>query len=219
MEWGASMLSEFRLFKNIPVEESRNLLPYFRKSFFSKKKHIEFTGTSRDYIYFVKTGRVKVSYLSPEGKEITVTILHPGDVYSLHSEATITVIEPAEIWYIGTDNFKKILLEHPDLAINLFKILGAILKNTNDALLNLAFKEVNSRLATLLLKMAREKGVSTAAGISFVLGLTHEDIANLISSTRQTVTTVLNRFEKSGIIEVNKKKIIVKNMEKLTELS
>lgn len=213
------MLNEFSLFKNMPVEESQKLIPYFTKSFFSKKKQLEFAGTSQDCIYFVKSGRVKVSYLSPEGREITVTILHPGDLYSMHSEATITVIEPAEIWHIATNDFKKILLEYPDLAINLFKILGAILKNTNDALLNLAFKEVNSRLANLLLKMARENGVNTDTGITFKMDLTHEDIANLISSSRQTVTTVLNRFEKAGIIQINKKQITVKNMEKLSELS
>ncbi|MFZ5640821.1 MAG: Crp/Fnr family transcriptional regulator, partial [Bacillota bacterium] len=142
------MLEEFKLFKDMPAEDCQKILPYFNKKIFSRKKHIEFTESSRDYIYLVRSGRVKVSYLSPEGKEITVTILHPGDIYSLHSEAAVIVLEPAEILYIETGDFKKILLRYPELAINLIKILGAILKNTNDALLNLAFKEVNSRLAT-----------------------------------------------------------------------
>jgi CRP-like cAMP-binding protein len=136
----------------------------------------------------------------------------------MHSEASTTVLEPAEIWYIEVNDFKEIVLQNPDLALNLIRILGRILKNTNDALLNLAFKEVNSRLATLLLKMAREKGTATGDGIAFKLDLTHEELAYLISSTRQTVTTILNRFEKNGIISMQKKKIIVKSMEKLQEL-
>ncbi|MBU1706062.1 MAG: Crp/Fnr family transcriptional regulator [Pseudomonadota bacterium] len=213
------MLNEFKIFKDLSAEDKQRLIPCFKRRHFAKKQNIIFPGSSHDYIYMVRSGRAKVSYLSPEGKEITVTILHPGDIYSMHSEATATMLEPAEIWYIKTDDFKKVVLQSPGLMANLIKILGAILKNTNDALLNLAFKEVNSRLATLLLKIAREKGVETDAGVVFEFGLTHEEIANLICSTRQTVTTILNRFEKSGLIEIRKKRVIVKDIEELVELS
>lgn len=213
------MLNEFKLFKGLSAEDNQKFVAYFKKNLFNKKQHIEFPGSGQDYIYMVRSGRVKVSYLSPEGKEIIVTILHPGDVYSLHSEANTTVLEPAEIWYIGSDDFKTMVMQNPRLTLNLIKILGAILKNTNDALLNLAFKEVNSRLASLLLKMAREKGTRTHEGIALELGLTHEEIANLISSTRQTVTTILNCFEKSGLIKIYKKKIIITNLEGLAEFS
>lgn len=213
------MLTDFKLFRNLSPDESEKLAAYFKQCCFGKKQHVEFSGPSQDYIYLVRTGRVKVSYLSPEGKEVIVTILQPGDIYSMHSEASTTVMEPAEIWYIGLENFKKIVMQNPGLTVNLIRILGIILKNTNDALLNLAFKEVNSRLANLLLKMARETGVTSDRGIVFEMGLTHEEIANIISSTRQTVTSVLNRFEKAGIIDVQKKRITVKNMEQLAEMS
>ena len=213
------MLNDFKLFKNLSADESEKLACYFKKRHFGKKQSVEFSGPSQDYIYLVRTGRVKVSYLSPEGKEIIVTILQPGDIYSMHSEASTTVLEQAEIWYIGAEDFKKIVMQNPGLTVNLIRILGVILKNTNDALLNLAFKEVNSRLANLLLKMARDTGVTTDHGIVFELGLTHEEIANIISSTRQTVTSILNRFEKSGIIDVQKKRITVKDMEQLAEIS
>jgi CRP-like cAMP-binding protein len=211
--------NEFKLFKGLSADEREKLAGYFKQCHFGKKQQIEFSGPDRDYIYMVRSGRVKVSYLSPEGKEITVTILQPGDIYSMHSEACATVLEPAEIWYIGLEDFKKIIIQNPVLTANLIRILGGILRDTNDALLNLAFKEVNSRLANLLLKMAREKGVTTEQGIVFEPGLTHEEIANIISSTRQTVTSILNRFEKAGIINVQKKKIIVKNMEQLAEIA
>ncbi|MHB9095356.1 MAG: Crp/Fnr family transcriptional regulator [Eubacteriales bacterium] len=213
------MLSDFKLFRNLSPDESEKLSAYFKQCHFGKKEQVEFSGQSQDYIYLVRSGRVKVSYLSPEGKEVIVTILQPGDIYSMHSEANTTVMEPAEIWYIGLENFKKIVMQNPGLTVNLIRILGIILKNTNDALLNLAFKEVNSRLADLLLKIARETGVTSDRGVVFEMGLTHEEIANIISSTRQTVTSILNRFEKAGIIDVQKKRITVKNMEQLAEMS
>lgn len=213
------MVKEFKIFKDLSTTDIEKIVPFFNKRSYNRKQYLEFPGSSRDYIYLVKSGRIKISYLSPEGKEITVTILHPGELYSMHSEATATVIEAAEIWYLDSGDFKNILLQNPVLMANVIKILGAILKNTNDALLNLAFKEVNSRLASLLLKMARDKGAFTSEGVIFDLDLTHEEMAKLISSSRQTVTTVLHRLEKMEVIELRKRKILVKNMEELTAIS
>ncbi|ATW26212.1 Crp/Fnr family transcriptional regulator [Candidatus Formimonas warabiya] len=212
------MLREFKLFADLPPEAYKKILPFFKKRNFAKKQQVEFADSFRDYVFFMKSGRVKVSYFSPEGKEIIVTILHPGDMYSMHSEATLAVIEPAEIWYLGLKDFKKILLDNPELALVLIKILGAILKNTNEALLNLAFKEVNSRLAGWLLKMAKEQGLAHRDGTVIELNLTHEEIGYLIGSTRQTVTTILNRFERAGILSLQKKRIIVHRIEELEEL-
>lgn len=216
---GRVFMHDFKLFKNLSVDESEKLAASFKRCHFEKKQHVEFSGPSQDYIYLVRSGRVKVSYLSPEGKEIIVTILQPGDMYSMHSEASTTVLERAEIWYVGLEDFKNMVVQNPGLTVNLIRILGVILKNTNDALLNLAFKEVNSRLANLLLKMARETGATTDKGVVFEPGLSHEEIANIISSTRQTVSTILNRFEKAGIISMQKKRITVINMEQLAAIS
>lgn len=212
------MPSEFKLFKNLSEQDIKELSSCFKRIYFDRKQYVKFSGLSGDYIYLVRSGSVKISYLSPEGKEITVTILQPGDVYSMHSEADAIVLERAEIWYTSSDNFREMLIRNPAVAVNLVKILGNILRNTNEALLNLAFKEVNSRLAGMLLKMAREHGVTTDQGVVFDLNLTHQEIANLISSTRQTVTTTLRRFEKLGLIQINKKKMIIRNMERFTEL-
>lgn len=213
------MLKECKLFKGMSDIEVEEILGLFTSARFARKEQITFDNSSEDYIYLVKSGRVKISYLSPEGKEIIVTILHPGDMYSLHSEANATVLEQAQVLYISSKGLRKILTDKPKMAAGLFKILGIILKNTNDALLNLAFKEVNSRLASLLLKTAREKGVLTEQGIEFHLGLTHEEIASIISSSRQTVTTILKRFVSSGIISVHKKKYIIRNMDMLVAMS
>lgn len=213
------MCKGYKLLEGLSEPNKEKVLALFKCACFTKKGRISFGDSSQDFIYLVKSGRVKVSYLSPEGKEIIVTILYPGDIYSLHSEANATVLEPTEILFISSEDFTRLLMQNPELAPNLVRILGIILKNTNDALLNLAFKEVNSRVAALLLKTAREKGKNTTEGIMFELGLTHEEIAGIISSTRQTVTTILNRFESAGVIKIQRKKYIIKNMEMLNALS
>lgn len=213
------MLKQFKLFDSLNNVDCIKLIPLFNKAYFTRKQNIVLAEANQDYIYFVRSGRVKVSYFSPEGKEITVFILKAGDIYSLHSEAIITALDAVEILYISSKDFIQIIQQYPQISVALIKILGNLLKDTNDALLNLAFKEVNSRLVNLLLKMATEKGHISADGISFYLDLTHEQIANIISSTRQTVTTVLLRLQKADIICIDKKKLTVKNMDKLKELS
>lgn len=112
-----------------------------------------FPEDSPDAVFFVSRGRVKVSYLSEDGKEFTVTILGPGEMYSRHSEGTVTALEDTETWMISME-------------------------------------------------------------------LTHEDIANLIGSSRQTVTSTLRRFERNGLISFNRRHVvIIKDWERLQELA
>lgn len=213
------MVSQFKIFAGLPEEEIEELTEMFKIAAFDKKRRVEFADFSNDYIYMVKTGQLKVSYASPDGKEIIVALLNPGDIYSMHSEAIGVALEPTELMYIEAEKFKDIIIGSPLIAVNMVRILGNILKDTNDVLLNVAFKEVNSRLAALIMKISRQHGIVTEEGLLVQIDLTHEEIANLINSTRQTVTTILNRFEKAGMIESRRKRILIKEVKKLEELA
>jgi len=168
-----------------------------------------------DAVFLIKSGRIKVSYFSEEGRELTVMVLHPGQLYSRHSEAAVTALDDCELWIFPMPVFKRILTADPEIPLRLIKILGHILKKTNDALQNLAFREVSSRLARFLLEQADENG---AGGSVFPLPFTHEEMANLIGSTRQTVTSLLNRWDKNGIIVIGRRRLAIKDRDRLEEM-
>ncbi|MFZ1453277.1 MAG: Crp/Fnr family transcriptional regulator, partial [Ferruginibacter sp.] len=116
------------------------------------------------------------------------------------------------------EDFIRILQRKPEMAIAFSFHLGNKLRKVENRLLNILNKDVKSRLAQLLLQLANDKnGVvnNTAAIDKF---LTHDDIAKLIGSSRQTVTTTLNQFEKENIITVTKKEILINDVAGLKKI-
>ncbi|MEW6244794.1 MAG: Crp/Fnr family transcriptional regulator [Bacillota bacterium] len=213
------VLSKFRLFRGLPEEELARYARFFTHRQFGRREQMTFPEECTDAVFFVSRGRVKISYFSEDGKEFTVIILGPGEMYSRHSEGTVTALEDTEIWLVSMTDFRRMLAENPQLPLRLIRILGGILRETNNAIQNLVFRGVSSRLARFLLRQAAERGKEGPEGMVVPLALTHEDVANLIGSSRQTVTSTLRRFEQNGIISLNRKNVIIKDWERLQELA
>lgn len=216
---GFSDLKDLPLFAGLPEEELRGFGAMFEEKTFRKRERLFASDRATDSIYFVKQGRVKISYFSEDGKEFTVTILRPGEVYSRHSEAAATALEETRVLVIRMEDFKKILQARPQIAVRLINVLGRILRMQNDVIQNLAFREVSSRLAHLLIGQCLAAGVLLKDGCTFKLGLTHEELATMLGSSRQTITSTLNRFEENKIIAVHKKQVTILNTERLRELA
>ncbi|KKM09034.1 hypothetical protein SY88_21120 [Clostridiales bacterium PH28_bin88] len=219
MVLAGAVLAKFQLFDGLPEEELGRYGRYFSCRRFGRREQMTFPEESADAVFFVSRGRVKVSYFSEDGKEFTVTILGPGEMYSRHSEGTVTALEETEVWLISMADFRRILAENPLLPLRLIRILGGILRETNNAIQNLAFREVSSRLARFLMRQAAERGKEGPEGLVVPVELTHEDIANLIGSSRQTVTSTLRRFDQNGIISLNRRHVMIKDWERLQELA
>lgn len=213
-----SHLEETNLFQDLDKDVIREISKKARVREFKRKEIISFS-EDRDVIFIIKKGRVKTSYLSEDGREITILILNSGDVYSRHSQALVRAVIKTEIWQFTSIDFLAILEKDPKIPLRLIRILGRILKQTNEAIQNLAFQEVTVRLARFLLRQAQEYGTKAGTDIIIEMELTHEDVAALIVTSRQTVTSILGRMEKSGAITIEKKRIYIKNIANLEEMA
>jgi CRP/FNR family cyclic AMP-dependent transcriptional regulator len=182
----------------------------------SRKEYISYA-EDMDVIFIVKKGKVKISYLSEDGREMTIMVLSSGDIYSRHSQALVRAVTKTEIWQFTGRDFSEILDKDPLIARRLIVILGRILRQTNEVVKNLAFEEVGVRLARFILDQGQEYGVEDKQQTVIEMELTHEDIATLTATSRQTVTSILSRMEKDGIISTGKKQLIILNKEKLEE--
>jgi len=204
-------LQQIPFFAGLPDTRLKLYETWFTSQNFGRRQQVAFEQWQDDVIFFVLSGRVKVSYFSEDGQEFIVGLLGAGQVYSRHSEAVITAMEETEAAFIRTRNFTTILTQNPELYPRLIKVLGQVLRTTNEAIQNLAFREVSSRLAAFLLERAGEED-------AFVLDLTHEDLANLLGSRRQTITATLNRWSKAGVLLINRQKITILDRQRLTAL-
>ena len=114
------------------------------------------------------------------------------------------------------DDFEKLLKRKPELALKYSKQVGAKLRNIENRLVNLLNKDVKTRLVHFFWQLVEQKlGENTAEGFCIPNYLTHEDIANLIGSSRQTVTTMINELETEGILAYDRNQICFLNVKKL----
>lgn len=176
-------------------------------------------------IYFLKTGKVKISSFSPDGRELIHAFLGPGEIFgelALAGEATrehfAKVTEDSLVCQIGVAEFESFLKRNPSLNLEVTKLIGFRLKRIRSRLERIWFKTAASRIKSLLVELAEDHGVSSDLGIEIHLRLTHQDIASLAATTRQTATTTFNELDRAGLIEYDRKKIVIKNIDELKRL-
>lgn len=189
------------------------------------KHHVLFSpGDPCDAIFFIEKGRVRVTRLSPEGKTVILALLGPGELIgeaawecSEHDSYAETLDE-SRIYQIGRDTFQNFIRQNPEFGLRLIQILGGRLKQAQARIEDLVFRQVPSRVARLLLTLAENHGRVTPSGIRVEFPLTHQEIADMVGSSRVTVTQILNRFRSSNWIEIESKRVTIHDQEALEEL-
>lgn len=152
-------------------------------------------------------GRVRVSAVSDEGKEITLNVLGPGDVFgeialldNRPRSADVTAIEDTQLLVVERRHFVPFLRRNEDLYLRMLVVLCDKLRRTSLALEELALLELSARLARLLLKFADDFGRQERDGVRIDFKLVHRDLANRVASTRETVAKQMKGWEREGIV-------------------
>lgn len=219
-------LKGIKLFSDLPDEEIRRMDAITQMVSVKSKEMIYLPGDPGDRIFLLKEGRVKISRLTEDGKELALDILGSGEVFGelevlegLPRDTMAEVLEDAAICVIKRSDFDTFIKSRPDLSIKLTKLIGFRLKRIERRIEDLVFRDVPSRLAHLLLDLARETGVKERRGIRLQVKLTHQEIANLIGSTRETVSAILGDFKRRGLIDQQKREMIILNEKDLAAIS
>jgi len=191
-----------------------------------KKGCIIFTeGEKGEAVYFVKTGKIKISKISSVGKEYTIKIMEEGDVFGESTlfiggeyPATAEAIEDSEILELKNKDVEDLILKDTQIALGIIKILAKRLKYIAVVIENLALRDSVGRTASILLTFARERGVFTKEGILVEIDLKRQELANLAGTSRENITRILSQMDKDGIIKLGKDKILIKDLEELKKM-
>ncbi|ADU66733.1 cyclic nucleotide-binding protein [Desulfurispirillum indicum S5] len=163
-----------------------------------------------DFIYMVLQGSVRIFLSCPNGKEFTISVLQRGGVYSGHARGFgMAMAAQTQIALVHVSDFREIMEQNPAFMLSVVAILGDALKNTVNIIENLAFREVDKRLMHYLAEAIRRSGEPVREGILLDMGLTQEQIATAIGSTRQTVSSQLRQLENKGILRTRSRKILI----------
>jgi len=174
----------------------------------------------RNQVFSVEHGRLRV-YLAGESRDLSLSFLEPGDIYTTHTPTYVEAVAPTVVWLIDTPAFARRLASDPSLTPTTMRVLGRLLSNAVTLIEDLAFREVPSRLARFLIGMVERRGRPLDGGDWLVnLDLGTEDIASLLGSTRQTVSSLLNEWQRQGILDRPGRRMLrIRGLHELHELA
>lgn len=193
---------------------------------FKKGEYIYIPNEEADCIYLISEGRVKVGAYGDGSKEITKAILNEGEVFgelSLIGENKrrdfAYAMEQTTVCVITVEEMKSLMREYSGLQLFIMKIMGNRVLEIEQRLESLVFRDSRTRIIEYLLNLAKKKGQRVGYETVVRRFLTHQEIANLTATSRQTVTTILNELRTKNIITFNRKRLLVRDLETLEKES
>ncbi len=183
-------------------------------------------GQSPRGVYIICSGRVKLTTTSRDGKTLILRIAEAGEVLGLHGtvsekphDLTAETLQPCQLDFVKRDDFLKFLQSHPDACLHAAQHLSQDCQSAYEMIRSLGLSHsVSEKLARLLLEWA-SGGEETKEGIRIKIALTHEEIAQLIGTSRETVTRVLGEFREKQFAQLRGSTLLIRNkaaLEKLT---
>lgn len=220
-------LHDHQLFSVLSREENRALclIPSFKTV--RKNEILYFSHDKEQRLYTIKSGTLKIVRVDMEGNETVKEVLRSGDLFGQYTfdeamdenqdEFAVAISDKVVICSFKIQDFEEILNRNPQLAVRYTKLVGFKIKRITNSYSNLMFKDVKTRFALFLKDWAIREGKGAEKDITVKNYLTHNDIAGLICSTRQTVTLLFNEFKNAGLIDYNRSEIIVYDAKKLAQ--
>ncbi|OCC14868.1 Carbon monoxide-responsive transcriptional activator CooA [Dissulfuribacter thermophilus] len=186
---------------------------------YSKGQLIYDLDHNEDLIFIVKKGKIRI-YLALEDKEFSLAILEPGDIYSTHTRAYVEAVEDVTLLTMPTEKFHLYIATHSALSRTIISVLGELLKQSFSIIENLVFNDISGRLINFFLQEARESGQVTDEGIILNLDLTMEQLATIVSASRQTVSTIVNSMQRANILQKQRRGVfLIPDLDRLKNFS
>jgi CRP/FNR family transcriptional regulator len=196
-----------------------------RSEKFARGEYVFRAGDSGDSVYLLRAGRVKIFQTSTPGREVILWFCLPGEIFGLAEVArgggrsvSALACERSETLAIPRRQFSALVERHPRIAMLSMQVLSSRLRTLGDSFANLVADDAELRIAKLILRLATLHGERSEHGTRIALPLTHQDIANMAGTSRQTATDVLNALKRRGLLVVRGRHIRIGNAEELWRL-
>ncbi len=216
---------ESDVLEGLPDQVLADLGGRFGAARFGKGELIYSPFDRADAMYIVQSGRVRLYRSAHDGRQLTLAMLDEGEVFgcvspegdSLH-DAYAEAMTDAVVHVLSNADLERVTANHPQMAINLLRSLTERLRTTEDQLESLAFRGVPARLAAQLLQLMDRYGRVTRTGIRIDERFTHVQLAEMIGTSRETLTKVMNELRESGFIDVRERLVWVLDADGLERL-
>lgn len=219
------MIEHIKIFRNLKKDDIEWLEKHTIYHNVKKKNIIFNQGDKPEWFYGLLEGRIKISKLSSEGREITIEIIDPGHFFGALAiirgftyPATSTALENSKILKIPSEIFLNIYNKYPEMNSLILEEITMRMKASVDMLKGIALDNCSSRIAYQLLRLAGKYGKKTDDGILIDTKLTRQQIAELAATTTETAIRILSEFKKNGYIKETNRKLLISNTQGLSSL-
>ena len=216
-------LGKMAIFSSLSREEALSVENFFIRYSRKKRETIFSEGDPPSWFYMVIEGKVKITKLSQEGKEIILEVVGPNDIFGgvavvrdLPYPANAIAMEDCSLLKISREDLMAILKRFPAVTMAIFQNLGLRLQNSHESRKEIALEKVLARIASLLIKLGKS-GEKTAEGVLLDTKLTKQEIAEMVGTTVETSIRTMSSLKKEGILGEKNGSILIRDMERLKE--
>ncbi|MCE5249188.1 Crp/Fnr family transcriptional regulator [bacterium] len=215
-----NLLQQIPLFSSLKDDELEAIKHVIINKTFPKEKIILLEAEEGDTLFIIINGKVKVTTFTENGKEVIFSILGEGDFFGEMSlldgkprSASVISMEDSELQLIRRCDFYRLLENHPHIALKLLEELASRLRKADERIESLALLDVTGRVAGILMQLAEERGEPSGNTVTIKSRPTHQELANMVGTTRETVTRVLKQLELKKYIEMSGKDVTIFDVE------
>ncbi|WP_240041253.1 Crp/Fnr family transcriptional regulator [Paenibacillus ginsengarvi] len=218
----AALIRNIPLFQDLSEEELRGISDLFRERKYSKHSIVFFEGDPGEELFIIKSGTVKI-YKIDNTKQITLALFRSGDFFGEMSlmqkdgvrSAHAETLEPSVFYTLRRTTFNEFMVRTPSLCMRLLEMTMDRLRGANEQIHALTFLDVRTRILKAVFQLSQEYGESETDKVLISIKLTHQEIANMVGTVRESVTKVLQELQDDRVISIRNKQITIENMDAL----
>jgi len=218
-----SLLDHVPLLNILSAQDRQRILPELSETRYGKDDVIFREGDPTEYFHIVKEGTVKCVKSTANGKECTLKMLMPGDLFCCDAAAFDGGCHPGTAQPMGNVSILRMhrkayfdmLKRNPAAAMEVIKYLGNRLNEAQEKTKILALDRADQRLAALLADFGARNGIKETQGIRLPMRLTRQDMANMIGATTETVIRIMSRFKRARLVSGTANRLVILNLQQL----
>jgi CRP/FNR family cyclic AMP-dependent transcriptional regulator len=214
------ILKNIPLFSELSDKDLEKIIQVASKQKYHKDNLILLEEEVGSTMFIILNGRVKISRISDDGREVILSILSDGDFFGEMSlldghtrSANVTAIEESELLVIRREEFLQMLRDFPQIAINLLKELAQRIRKSDEHIKSLSLQDATGRVASTLLRIAEDSGVFRKGQVEIAELPLQQDLANMAGTSRETISRVIKSLCEDGFLKKTSGKIIILDYE------
>ena len=226
MVGASTLVAPSNFLAQLDADDCAGLLAIATVQHFGKGDFVFRSGAPGSNVYFLRSGKIKIHQLSPLGREVILWFCFPGEIFGLAEVArgggrvvNAQACEPSEVLAVTQEKFRDFVDRHPGIARLSMQVLSSRLRVLGEMFVNLVADDVNTRIAKLILRLSARYGTRVGKEVFLNIPLTHQEIADMVGTSRQTVTSALSALKRQGVLSIENRRIHIESEELLNELT